>query len=271
MNLLDIDIYRRARRRYGPRRFQAYTIAAGKSGTHSVANMFSHCYRAAHEPEAADIIATTMRRMGGEMDDAAMAAWLENRDRRLGLEMDSSGVNSIIAADLVRQFPKAHFIITMRDCFSWANSWFNQMLNNPSPSPHWQTWREALHGTRESCSFTPAEAALEAAGTWSLDRVFQGWVRMYRSGLEAAPSDRTLRIHTHRLRSDADRLANFLGVPLASIDTDRSHAYRAPKNRNLLHAIDPAYVNELAQEMCGDIMREFYPDLPCELGIDYRV
>jgi hypothetical protein len=94
---------------------------------------------------------------------------------------------------------------------------------------------------------------------------------MYRSGLEAAPDGRTLFIHTHRLNTDVAALASFLEIPEWTIDAGQSHTYKAPKDRQLLHAIEPHFVNELARDICGDIMSEFYPKLPCKLGTNYRV
>ena len=270
MSLIDRDIWRRTRRRFGPRRFHAFALAPGRTGTHSVAAMFEHYYRSVHEAEAGAVIDLLEGKTVGDVQQEEVREYFRGRDKRLRLEMDASGLNSLFAKELVTEFPKAKFIVTVRDCFSWSNSALNQMLNNPAPSPHWLKLRTLLYGTVQSCTYQKPETILDDHQTWSLDRILAGWSRMYRSVLDAIPADRTLFVYTHNLHRDIPRIARFLKIPPRSIGTDKSHNYKSPKNFDLVGKIESDFVDETADRLCGDIMQELFPGKSCSILTDFR-
>src|SRR5262245_1998795 len=107
------------------RRTRLYCVGTGKSGTHSIASMFSKNVRAGHEPEAVPLMEKFIAWKGARLDEAQFTQWLRARDRRLALEVDSSTLNRDIAGILVREFPGARFVLTIRDCYSWCNSHMN--------------------------------------------------------------------------------------------------------------------------------------------------
>src|SRR5436190_16002112 len=108
------------------RRTRFYCVGTGKSGTHSVAEMFSRNVRAQHEPEALELIDKILDRHFGRITEAEWTEWLRARDRRLALEVDSSHLNLDLLDFLLHEFPDARFLLTIRDCYSWLNSMFNQ-------------------------------------------------------------------------------------------------------------------------------------------------
>ena len=75
-----------------PRRFQAYGCGAGKTGTHSICNIF-HQYRTGHESDIERTVKLATAYLDGSIPDREVGQILRRRDWRLWLEMDSSLVN----------------------------------------------------------------------------------------------------------------------------------------------------------------------------------
>jgi hypothetical protein len=87
------------------RRTQLYGVGIGKSGTHSLASLFSGNVRARHEPEAGQLIDKILDWRAGRVTDQQVTAWIHERDKRLALEIDSSGLNFQIVEILYANFP----------------------------------------------------------------------------------------------------------------------------------------------------------------------
>ena len=86
--LADIG-FRTKRLVLGPkraRRTQVFCIGTAKSGTHSIAAMFSRNVRKGHEKEARDYIDTFFRWQEGKMTEREYRNWLVARDREMALE-----------------------------------------------------------------------------------------------------------------------------------------------------------------------------------------
>jgi hypothetical protein len=72
-----------------PRKFKAYCVGTAKSGTHSLADVFSKNYRAQHEPEGQQLIYLKAQLRQGNITKLALLDFLKNRDIRTNLEMES--------------------------------------------------------------------------------------------------------------------------------------------------------------------------------------
>jgi hypothetical protein len=44
-----------------------------------------------------------------------------------------------------------------------------------------------------------------------------------------------------------------------------SFKHRAPQDHAFLHAVPAEFVNRVALEHCGDLMRRFFPDAPLDV------
>jgi hypothetical protein len=97
---------------YRVRRAQIYGVGIGKSGTHSLANMFSKTVRARHEPQSMQVIDHFLDWHEGRISEAEMVACLHQRDREMALEVDSSELNFPILDLLLREFPGARSVLT---------------------------------------------------------------------------------------------------------------------------------------------------------------
>jgi hypothetical protein len=258
--------YRKFRVHFGPRRFRAYGVGPGKSGTHSISNLFKPYYRTAHEPEPERALNVLMRFRAGTATEGELLEYLEDKDRRLGLEMDCASYNTLVAGRLAELYPRARFILSVRDCFTWANSAINQMLNNPQVFAYWSAWRTALYGRLEDCAYDHAEAILKQHGMWNLDKFYQVWADHYRTVLGTVPSDRLLLLRIQDLGQRNDEIAAFIGIEPDTLSTYGAKDFQTRRDFGLLTAVDPGFVTGRAQAICGDLMRTFYPDVAC----DYR-
>lgn len=242
------------------RRFHAFCVGAGKSGTHSIAGMLEGAYRTAHEPETDPLIDVILAEREGRMSPAEIAGWLRQRDRRLWLEMDSSGLNGAVVGHLAALHPEARFVLTIRDCYSWLDSLLNHHATRPT-TDSWRRLRDARFPPEERI-YEPGEEVLRRHGLFPVGAYLKHWAAHNQAVLKAVPAERLLVIRTDRIADCAPRLAAFLGVPLDTLDVDRAHMFRRKANAGLISRVDPALIERRAAEHCGEIMASQFPDIP---------
>ncbi len=112
------------------RAFHAFCLGTPKSGTHSIANMLKR-YRTSHEPNEVFMINLINKVNNNKITRGELEATLKNKDCFDWLEMESSHYNGQFAEELSCLFKEGKFILTIRDCLSWLDSWFNHQLSRP--------------------------------------------------------------------------------------------------------------------------------------------
>lgn len=250
--------YSPLRRFVEPRRFHAYCIGANKCGTHSVASMFEKNYRSAHEESHGKLINSFLDWQAGGIEAEDFRSILLDHGRYAWLEMDSSHVHIEYVDQLVDLFPQAKFILTIRDCYSWVDSFFNQVLNY-EPRDYWLRLHAWRYGKMDlECLLE--EKVLIDHGFHPLKNYFAAWAAHNQRALECVPSERLLIIRTTELSSSADRIAHFLEIPSSMIDIQKSHQFKAPKRHNLLAQVDADYIRVHAEEHCSKLLRQFFND-----------
>ena len=110
-----------------PRRFHAFGVGAPKSGTHSLASVFGR-YRRRHEPERERFMQIIMARADGAVSVSRAQDQVRRLDRRKWPELNASYLNYFLLDLLLDEYPQAKFVLTIRDCYSWLDSVFNQLL-----------------------------------------------------------------------------------------------------------------------------------------------
>jgi hypothetical protein len=242
-----------------PRRFHAFGIGMPKTGTHSLAGVFIN-YRAEHELAMEQFIQIIMARANGEISVAAARKRVRQLDRRLWLELNASWTNYLVLDLLIDEFPQAKFVLTIRDCYSWLDSMFNQLLGREHSEYRTQFHRwyaESLSpGTHES-----GDRVLAERGLWPLDLWLRGWHLHNSRMLDLVPSDRLFVVRTQDIRQEIPRMAEFMGVPPETLDAGRSHAYKADAKFKLLSELDADYLHERVQARCGDLMKKYFPEV----------
>jgi len=242
-------------RRFRPRRFHAYSVGTAKSGTTSIASIFAANYRSAHEPDERELIDHIL---SYESPEAVGPFAVGARDRRLRLELDSSQLNIFIVPDLVRVFPDARFILTMRDCFSWLDSFINHSLSRTC-NERWRRMRD-FRFRRGTLKHPPQEKALADHGLYTLEGYFSYWAFHNRRALEMIPCDRLLVVKATQISQALPRLAEFVSVPLDTLSAWASHANPALVSHNLLAELPIDHLNRVARAHCAPIMERHFPE-----------
>jgi hypothetical protein len=242
------------------RRGRLYCVGTGKSGTHSITSMFSQRVRARHEPEAVPLMETFMAWKNGRIDEAQFTRWLHARDRRMALEVDSSTLNRDILDLLIREFPEARFVLTIRDCYSWCNSHINHAMRfRQKTHPLWREipkWRTGV-----AFEHAPEEGLLKEQGLASLDFYFCTWTWHNSGVIGQVPPARLLVVRTDEIGKRAFEIAEFAGLPRRVVRVDRTHEFRNAAKQNILAQIDPHFVERAVEKHCRALMSRFFPEI----------
>lgn len=249
---------------FGPnrvRRTRLYCVGGGKSGTHSVAEMFSRNVRARHEPEALELIDKIADHHNGRINELEWTEWLRARDRRLALEVDSSTLNLDLLDFLLHEFPDARFLLTIRDCYSWLNSMFNQSLQfRGKLDPRWvrriELW--AGPGARD---YAPEERVLSENQLANLDSYFSRWKSRNEEVLAKVPAPRLLIVRTDQITQKAFEIADFAGLPRRAVCLARTHSFQNPAKQELIRKVDRAFLERKVQHHCLPLMTRFFPEI----------
>ncbi|MDJ0947525.1 MAG: sulfotransferase [Alphaproteobacteria bacterium] len=241
-----------------PRRFQAYGCGAAKTGTHSICNIFRRRYRAAHEIDIKRTVELATAYLEGSIPDREIGPLLRRRDWRYWLEMDSSLLNGFLIAPLIRTFPNARFILTVRDPMSWADSLMNHEINRGRPE-YWFRFDDLVWEV-ERFGYTPHDSVLEARGIRPLAAYFNLWARQNREVLNSTPRDQLLILRTEDIPNRLADIAAHVGVPVDTLDAMSASSYAAPQKHALLAKLDPDYVRETEEVYCGELMKVLFPE-----------
>ena len=252
------------RRAFGPhraRRTRLYGIGTPKSGTHSIAAMFSGSVRSDHEPERAEVLEKTYAHQDGHISDEELRQWVRARDRKLALEVDSSSLNFEILDLLLREFPDARYVLTMRDCYSWCNSAMNHTARYRGRlDAIWAPIRESRYRP-DMFQHAPEEKLLQASGFYTLDGYFSYWARHNGEVIEKIPTERLLVVRTDQIQQRAFEIADFAGLPRRSVRLDRTHEYRNPGKQELLRQLDRGFVEAKVERHCRALMTRYFPEI----------
>jgi len=198
----------------------------------------------------------------GDLSDSEARDQIRRLDRHMWLEYNSSWLNSLVLDLLLAEYPRAKFVLTIRDCYSWLDSMFNQVLaRSHEDSPHLQQFYRWFAETLSPGSHEDGDHVLAERGLWPLDGWLRFWNQYNNHIMALVPSDRLLIVRTQDIRRDIPRLADFLGLPPDTFDPGRSHEHKAAAKFGLLSAIDENYLHARVAMRCGDLMSRFFPEV----------
>lgn len=244
------------------RRIHVYGVGCPKSGTQSLARMFAGSYRSTHEPFAQQLIAHILA-VAEHSDQAPrrLADFVRRIESEHAWEMNSSQLNVYFLDQLVAEHLDARFILTIRDCYSWLDSYINHHLRQPASEGKRRL--RILRHRPDLYPHRPEERALADKGLFSLDGCLSFWAWHIRTVLRTVPRERLWIVRTPDLGSDLQGLAAFLGVPAQSLDRDASHSHRADQRFHLLDELDRSFLEARVQEHCGPLMAQWFPSIRC--------
>lgn len=231
------------------RRCHVIGVSIAKSGTRSLAGLFSR-YHSAHEFEAA----ATIRRIANR-EEALDQSWLHERDARSGfLECDSSQIHFWYLEEMVRAFPAARFILTIRHPRAWLDSLFNHRLAR-GMSPDWWPIEEARFGPR-CADATGPEQLLAQLGRPTLAGALSFWAKHHQRVLETVPPARLRVLRVEQLGEKVPEIARFTGVAASSLTPEIAHQNTARARFHLLDRLEPAHLQKSLNEHCGPLWQQ---------------
>lgn len=245
------------------RSIQVYVVGMPRSGTVSLYDIFKANFRADHEPESRFLTRKVVPYRKKQLDEQDMRRYLRHRDRRLGLELDTSYLNGEIVELLADEFPDARFILTIRDAVSWTESMMNFLLNKPefmtSRKPHIREHMEVQFGSPPYV-YAPEEAVLQKLGLHPLSRYLEYWTEHNQRVISLVPPDRLLVIKTADIGHSSKIIEAFLNLPPNSLDKS-VHSNSAPARHSLLKQMPHEFVLSQVQAHCGELMQKYFPEL----------
>lgn len=239
------------------RKLQIYCVGLPKTGTVSLTGIFCN-YRSAHEMWQWDTHQKAVQYKQQKISKQELLEFLRDRDVHGKLEMDSAHFNRHYLDLLVEEFPKAYFLCTIRDCYSWLNSYINYFT---------EPGREAVQALEIQNGFPfdlplgdcPEKKELIENFQEYIDFPLSLWGKSYRKMMKELPPERSMVIRTNELSGKIDEIARFLKIPSDSLVKRKSHLNRAEYHVNILDSCDVSFLNAKFEEHCGDVMEAWFP------------
>jgi hypothetical protein len=239
-------------------RIEVFGLGLGRTGTTSLAAMFSPAYRSAHEAQADRMRLLCAGVVHGEVELAVVQRELRRRRRTLRLEVDVAGFLSPVAPELRDEFPRARFILTIRDCFSWLRSFLELTYLYPArPDTPLDRWRDARFGPKVA-TWDERSIPLRSRGLYPIPAILSHWCTENERVLREISPERLLVVRTEELSRSLERIAEHCGIAPQSLH--ETHANAARSEAGLLAQVPTSYLVEAA-EPCAELMERFWgPD-----------
>jgi hypothetical protein len=240
-----------------PRRIHAYNLGAGRTGTTTIAGIFSETFRAQHEAMASSTVRLLTRYKEGNLSENRVRDALRKRDRKRRLEFESSPFLGPFADHLVKAFPDAKFILTVRAPRAWLRSIIDRCINNPREelASHFRKLRDFCFGEPPT-EYSEEESALaNHPDLHSLEGYLGYWDWHNRKVLNGVPSDRLLILRTIDLNESIPKLSSFFEVEETAFSPPRRRN-RSASRQHLLAEVGEEYVQHLISEQCGETIQQ---------------
>jgi len=184
--------------------------------------------------------------------------WIKKIDRKYLLEVNSSQLNYWVLDGLISEFPKAKFILTIRDCYSWLDSFINHSLSRPC-SDQWAKLRD-LRFKRPQFKYAKQEEILIKHNLYTLDGYLSYWAEHSEEVIRTVPKERLLIIRTDEINISIEKVANYLGILSSTLNYDKAHLYKARQKFNILSKIDRKFLDEKINVHCKELMSKYFPE-----------
>jgi Sulfotransferase domain len=223
-------------------------------------------YRSVHHPDQTVRLPLAAQYLKSEVEEVAAERVLRRRDRLMRLEMESSTLAGILIEPLSKACPKKKFILTIRDVYSWCDSWIDHNINEPpSSSSPWGAL-DRIRLRVDGVEPTRFDAPLTERGLPPLACYFGLWADHNGHVLDVLPPTRLLVIETSQLLAKTSELAAWAGVPPETLRTERGWLFSTPRKHHMLATLDRSYVQDTADRVCGRLMDRYFPEVSWSAG-----
>jgi hypothetical protein len=239
-----------------------YVVGLGKTGTTSLAAVFG-AYRSGHEVDATRMKRVAARARAGELEPDRARAELRRRDRRFRLEVDSAHFLTPFVPQLAELYPRARFVVLIRDCFSWVDSVLEQWARIAVRQPDSLRQRLELTGVSDVPDIVKSWMLVEqqlrsgratAALSASLLRT---WATTNTRLLAAVPDGRALVLRTDDIDTAGARLAEFCQVDPSTLRSGERRNV-APFRAGVVGAVPAEVASREADRWCAPLMERYW-------------
>jgi len=241
------------------RRTQLYCVGTAKSGTNSIRNIFDKSVRSAHEKDSEVLIKKIIDVANGKIQHRDLISYVKKRDKHRYLEVDSSQLNFFLLDILLQEFPLARYILTIRDCYSWLDSFINHSLSRTGP-PEWRSFRD-FRFSSQNFTHPKEEHILKQNNLYTLDGYLSYWAMHNKRVLSTIPDSKLFIVKTNEIPDYMYSIAKFAGLPPDCIAPEGAHSFKNPKKYGILRQINSEHIEEKVHRHCASLMREFFPNI----------
>ena len=233
-----------------------YCVGLFRTGTNTIFEVFNRSYRAGHEFMLEQTLMSVHGYVSGQISRDEFIEFVRNRDVEGNLELDSYGFTYFFIDILVKEFPDAKFILTIRDCYSWVNSCIANV--------HRYYEEESIQGLLSL--FSNIDHLPDNRFEWidrsgnkvCLEQMIKIWNQVNTNILNTVPADRLLILKTGDLADSLPELAHFVGASVD--DLDILHANKGD-SINYLSCFEPVALEKIFDQHCRKLMSDIFPEI----------
>ena len=250
------------------RKIQGYCIGLPKSGTHSIAAIFKKNYRSKHEPDKYELQKKIINIYKNKLLCDEFKKYVREREKKLCLDFNSSYLNVYIADVLVKEFPQAKFLLTIRDCYSWMDSAYNQLLSGNFEKYQNKNFIDFIKCLLKIDNYeykNEERVVLEKANVLldhrlpSTECLLNFWTSINKAMIDTIPNQRLLIVKTNEIDKNLEKISNFFSIPRESLDVTKTHMFKAHKKFNILSELPREFIEMQVKKYCKELMYEFFP------------
>lgn len=233
---------------YGKRAFQIINLSLPRTGSTSIAGIFDHL-GSSHEFMMEQTVMKVLDWREGKLSTEALDEFLRERDQTNEAQVDSTTFLHLAQDRLFALFPNAQYMISVRDGEGWFVSYVDLLVafaqKDPSAAKEGMgIWAER-YGRLMSPSFRGEDFAHPETLGKHLEPALPDyaaywghWTVYTLENLKKLPKERRLIIRTKNISQSLDKMASFAGVPVSSLNHERTHLNKRRKVVDVMQIVD---------------------------------
>ena len=240
-----------------PRSLGAICLGTPKSGTTSLANLFSQNFRYEHEAERdRHVKIMSNHYQHHRPSDLQYIKYLRRRNKRLWLDVESNCFLGYRPDLTLKAFPDYKYILTVRHPMPWLNSIFDNNLNYKArPGNTMSRWHNIFFKP-ERFDYTKWDKPLKEAGLYSLDAYLNYWSRFNGDILQTIPQSQLLVLDTKSISHRLNDISGFLDIKQSLLSEKNSHKNMTTKQHRIIEQLDTSYIEDRINIICSNIIEQ---------------
>lgn len=240
-----------------PRKTHIYGVGISKSGTTSIAKLFSENYRSGHEQHLNETVSLIRKKIKGSISKKEICKNIAVRENKMRLECESNSLLAYLSDELSEVYPRSKFILTVREPYSWLSSNLRHRASSsysklPLEYKKARDVRRDMYDVLPDEKYPEEEKTLVGRGMWNVEACLRYWTHQNETVLRSVPRNRLLIIKTSEISSSLNRIADFAEVPRSSLSRERSHVNKSNPNTNPIEELDAGYLQTLIDKHCSE-------------------